>query len=79
MSFVSIKAANARPLLSSTVEIPADNSALPRRASSDMINAPGKLPSELSTARYYRPGLDILRCLAFLLVPSHHAFPASKE
>jgi hypothetical protein len=79
MSFVSIKSTNARPLLSSTVEIPADNSALPRRASSDMVNVAGKLPSELSTARYYRLGLDILRCLAFFLVLSHHALQASKE
>jgi peptidoglycan/LPS O-acetylase OafA/YrhL len=78
MSFASIKSANARPLLSSTVDIPADNSALPRTPSSEMINAvPGELPSRVRTARYYRPGLDILRCLAFFLVLTHHAFPVS--
>ena len=48
-------------------------------ASLEVPNAvPKDLPSGRRTLRYYRPGLDFLRCIAFFLVFSHHALPKSR-
>ena len=51
---------------------------LARTATSEMPNAaPVRMASGPGSARYYRTGLDCLRCLAFLLVLAHHTMPRS--